>query len=474
MIDLSRDGMADTLTPDICVIGGGSGAAATAIAAAAFGAPVVMVARRIGGAYRDKLPALAAAAGRAAAIRGGGAFGIGAGAPEVDFAKVRDHVEGAVGALASNEAVARLAGFGIRVIEGDARFKDRRTLIAAGAFEIRARRFVIATRSAPVLPQIPGLEQGPYLTSDSIFALGELPQHLIVIGAGSTGLELAQAFRRLGSAVTVLEAGKPLSGEDDECAAVTVTEIERDGVVVRSGVKVVRIERAGGKVQAVLDGSGSERVEGTHLLVATGTAPALGGLAPEVAGVAYRDDGIIVNKRLKTANRRIYAIGDAVGQPYAGNHHAGLVVRNALFRARVKLDRDTTPRIILTEPELAQAGLTEAQARERGIRIKISRWPYVDNARAQAARETRGHIKIVLARDGTVLGVTIVGAQAGELIAGWSMAMTQKLNVRAITDVALPSPTLSEIGKSAALDYFTPRLTSPWTRRIIAWLRIFG
>jgi pyruvate/2-oxoglutarate dehydrogenase complex dihydrolipoamide dehydrogenase (E3) component len=466
--------MAETLTPDICVIGGGSGAAATAIAAAAFGVPVVLVARRIGGGYRDNLPALAAAARHAAAMRGGEPFGVTAGALDVDFAKVRDHVERVVGALASNEAVARLTGFGIRVIEGDARFRDRRTLIAAGAFEIRARRFVIAARSAPALPQIPGLEQGPYLTSDSIFALGALPQHLLVIGAGSTGLELAQAFRRLGSAVTVLEVAKPLAGEDDECAAVLVTEIERDGVVIRSGVKVARIEHAGGKVQAILEGDGNNHIEGTHLLVATGNSPALGGLAPEVAGVAYQDDGVVVNKRLKTANRRIYAIGDAVGQSHAGNYHAGLVVRNALFRARVKLDRDATPRMILTGPELAQAGLTEAEARKRGIKIKIARWPYHDNARAQAERETRGHIKIVLARDGTILGVTIVGAQAGELIAAWAVAMAQNSNVRAITDVVLPSPTLSEIGKSAALDYFMPRLTSPWTRRIIAWLRIFG
>jgi|SRR5579862_81039 len=464
--------MAEILTPDICVIGGGSGAAAAAITAAAFGAPVVLVARRIGGGYRDNLPALMAAAGRAAAMRGAGSFGVSAAAVDVDFVKVRDHVHRAVGGLASNDTVTRLTGFGVRVIEGDARFKDRRTLVAAGAFEIRARRFVIATRSAPALPQIPGLEQRPYLTGDSIFALGELPRHLIVVGAGSTGLELAQAFRRLGSAVTVLEAMRPLAGDDDECAAVLANEIERDGVVIRSGVKITRIERAAGKVQAILEGG--DRIEGTHLLVATGSVPMLGGLAPEVAGVSYRDTGIVVNKRLKTANRRIYAIGDSIGQAHAGNYHAGLVVRNALFRSRVKLDNAATPRLTLTDPELAQAGLTEAEARKRGMKIRIARWPYHDNVRAQAARETRGHIKIVLSRNGTILGVTIVGAHAGELIAAWTVALARKLDVRAMTDVIMPSPTLSEIGKSAALDYFTPRLTSPWTRRIIAWLRIFG
>ena len=470
--------MAEVLTPDICVIGGGSGATAVAMAAAAFGVPVALVARRTDGTAQNNVAALTAAAGRATAMRDSAAFGVSAAAPDVDFVKVRDHVRRVAAALAPNESVARLTGLGIRVIEGEARFKDRRTLVAAGAFEIRARRFVIATGSTPALPSIPGLEQGPYLTSDSIFALGELPGHLIVIGAGSTGLALAQSFRRLGSEVTVLDAGQPLFSEDDECAGIVVTALEREGVVIRSGVKIARIERARGKVQAILEGiEGNDSVEGTHLLIAAGRKPVLGGLAPEVAGVVCNDAGVRVNKRLKTSNPRIYAIGDVTGQSHsahAANYHAGLVVRNALFRSRAKVNGDVIPRLTLTDPELAQAGLSEAEARRRGMRINIARWPYYDNGRAQAQHATHGHIKVITARNGTVVGATIVGAQAGEMISAWTFAMVQKLNVSAITDVIWPSPTLSEIGSNAALDFFTPRLTSPRVRRIIAWLRIFG
>jgi pyruvate/2-oxoglutarate dehydrogenase complex dihydrolipoamide dehydrogenase (E3) component len=188
--------------------------------------------------------------------------------------------------------------------------------------------------------------------------------------------------------------------------------------------------------------------------------------------------GILVNRKLKTSNRRIYAIGDvAAGQPrftHAANHHAGLVIRNALFRLPVRLNNDALPWVTFTEPELAQAGLTEARARERRIKIRILRWPYHDNDRAQAERETQGHIKIITNKKGKILGVTIVGAQAGELISMWSLALAQELNIRAVAGVVLPYPTLAELGKRAAVDFFTPSLTRPFVRRIIAWLRIFG
>ncbi len=323
-----------------------------------------------------------------------------------------------------------------------------------------------------------GLDQGVTLTSETIFALNEQPEHLIIIGAGSTGLELAQAFRRLGSEVTVLEAAQPLGKNDTECTAVVLDRLEREGVVIRSGVKIARIERARGKVQVILEGiEGEESVEGTHLLATTGRKPALGGLGLEAAGIAFADSGITVSKKLKTSNKRVYAIGGAAGQSrsaQAATYHAGLVIRNALFRQRVRANNDIIPSVTFTEPEVAQAGMTEAEARQRGIKIKIIRWPYNDNDRAQIERETRGHIKVITAENGKILGATIVGADAGELIAAWSLAVAQMLNISAFADLVLPYPTLAEIGKNAAIDFFAPRLTSPWVRRIIAWLRIFG
>ena len=478
--------MAETLKPDICVIGGGSGGLSVAAAAAVFGVPVVLIERhKMGGDCLNTgcVPskALLAAGKRAEAMRAAAPFGVTAQAVDVDFAKVHDHVERVIGAIAPTDSTERFAGLGVRVIKGHAKFKDRRTVVVGDDYEIRARRVVIASGSAPALPPIPGLDEGPYLSNETVFSLTERPDSIIIIGAGPIGLEMAQAFRRLGSAVTVLEAAVPLAKDDPECAAIVLDQLDREGVVIHSGANVTRIKHASGSVTVTFEGGdGEETVEGRYLLVATGRKPTTDGLELEAAGIKYDRAGIRVNRKLKTSNRRVYAIGDvAAGQlqfTHAANYHAGLVIRNALFRLPVKVNNDGVPWVTFTEPELAQTGLTEAQARTRKRKLifRILRWPYHDNDRAQAERETHGHIKVITTRKGNILGATIVGAQAGELIAMWTLAIAQGLNIRALTGIVLPYPTLSEIGKRAAIDYFTPSLTSPWVRRIIAWLRIFG
>jgi pyruvate/2-oxoglutarate dehydrogenase complex dihydrolipoamide dehydrogenase (E3) component len=475
--------MMEVLKPDICVIGGGSGGLSVAAAAAAFGVPVVLIERhKMGGDCLNTgcVPskALLAAAKRAELMRTAQAFGVSGPSVDVDFAKVHDHVQRVIAAIAPTDSVERFTGLGVRVIKGHAKFKDRRTVVV-GTIEIRARRFVIATGSTPALPPIPGIDEGPYLTNETVFDLAERPDRLIIIGAGPIGLEMAQAFCRLGSEVTVLEAATPLAKDDPECAAIVLDQLDREGVVIRAGVKVVRVQHASGRVSVSYEGPGGEEtVEGRYLLVATGRKPTTDGLDLAAAGIKYDGLGIKVNKKLKTANRRVYAIGDcAAGQlqfTHAANYHAGLVIRNALFRLPVKVNNDAVPWVTYTEPELAQTGLTEAQARGRKMKIRIQRWPYHDNDRAQAERETHGHIKVITTRKGKILGASIAGAQAGELIAMWTLAIAQRLNIRSLTGIVLPYPTLSEIGKRAAIDYFTPGLTSPWVRRIIAWLRIFG
>jgi len=477
-------GMAETLTPDICVIGGGSGGLSVAAVAAAFGVSAVLVERhKMGGDCLNTgcvpAKALLAAAKRAALMRDSRAFGVSAASVAVDFARVHDHVHEVIAAIAPTDSAERFAGLGVRVIKGHAKFKDRRTVVIGDDYEIRARRFVIATGSTPAVPPIPGLDSGPYLTNDTIFDLTELPRHLIVIGAGPIGLEMAQAFRRLGSEVTVLEQAAPLAKDDPEAADIVLAQLEREGVVIRSGVKVVRVAHAGGQVTVTIDAAGEEQfMIGSHVLVATGRKPTVDGLDLEAARVRYDRSGIFVNRKLKTANKRVYAVGDVVAGglrfTHAANYHAGLVIRNVLFRLPVRVNNNAVPWVTFTEPELAQAGLTEAQARKRGITMRIMRWPYHDNDRAQAERTKHGHIKIITNKKGKILGATIVGARAGELIATWALAIAQGLNVRAFTGVVLPYPTLAEIGKRAAVDFFTPSLTRPWVRRIIAWLRIFG
>ena len=265
--------MAEILKPDICVIGGGSGGLSVAAAAAAFGVPVVLVERhKMGGDCLNTgcVPskALLAAAKRAELMRSAGPFGVTAQAVDVDFAKVHDHVQRVIAAIAPTDSAERFAGLGVRVIKGHAKFKDRRTVVVGDEVEIRARRFVIATGSTPALPPIPGLDEGPYLTNETVFSLSDRPDGLIIIGAGPVGLEMAQAFRRLGSAVTVLEAAAPLAKDDPECAAIVIDQLDREGVVIRSGVKVVRVKHASGGVAVTFEGSGGEEtIEGRYLLV---------------------------------------------------------------------------------------------------------------------------------------------------------------------------------------------------------------
>jgi pyruvate/2-oxoglutarate dehydrogenase complex dihydrolipoamide dehydrogenase (E3) component len=470
------------LRPDICVIGAGSGGLSVAAAAAAFGVPVVLIEQgRMGGDCLNTgcVPSksLIAAARRAHTISGAEVFGVAAQGTRIDYRRVHEHVHEVIAAIAPNDSRERFTGLGVQVIEGKASFRNRRTVIV-NDLEIRARRFVIATGSSPSHPPIPGLETVPFLTNETVFDLKVRPEHLIVVGGGPVGLELGQAFRRLGAAVTVLDAAEMLAREDPECTRIVFDQFGREGIALRAGVTIARVEAAGSKVSAVLDGpSGEERIEGSHLLIAAGRLPTVEGLGLDEAGIAHTLAGIRVDKRMRTTNRRVYAIGDVAGGPqftHAANYHAGLVIRNALFRLPVNANDDMIPRVTFTDPELAHVGVTDAEARRRGIAIHVARWPYHENDRAQAERETHGHIKIVTDRRGRILGATIVGAAAGELITAWTLAIAHRLHIRAMTGIVVPYPTLAEIGKRAAIAHFAPRLTSPSVRRIIGFLRRFG
>ncbi len=474
--------MVETLTPDLCVIGAGSGGLSVAAAAAALGVPVVLVERgRMGGDCLNTgcVPskALIAAAKRAEAIRTSAPFGVKSPRPQIEFHEVNDHVHDVIAAIAPNDSAVRFTGLGVRVIEGEARFKDAATVTVGDDIEIKARRFVIATGSAPAAPSIPGLDQTPYLTNETVFEARERPKHLIVIGAGPVGLELAQAFRRLGSDVTVLEAAEPLGHEDPECTRIVVEALLREGIAIRTGAKVARVRRVRAHIEVTLDNESGETIEGSDLLIATGRRPNLEVLNLDAARIRHTPAGIKVNKRLRTSNKRVYAIGDVTGGSqftHVANYHAGLVIRHALFYQPVTVDHDKVPRVTFTDPELAHVGLTEAQARQRRRRIRVLRWPYHENDRAQAERATTGHIKVVTDRKGTILGATIVGAQAGELITTWTLAIEQGLNIRVFAGIVVPYPTYAEIGKRAAIGFYAPKLRSPWLRRLLGFLRRFG
>jgi pyruvate/2-oxoglutarate dehydrogenase complex dihydrolipoamide dehydrogenase (E3) component len=472
--------LAEKLKSDICVIGAGAGGLSVAAAAAAFGVSVVLIEKgRMGGDCLNygcvPSKALIAAAQRANAGTTSVMFGIDA-QPRVEFDRVHHHVRKVIAAVAPNDSAQRFAGLGVRVIAGVARFADPGTVMVDDSVAVQARRFVIATGSSPAIPPIPGLTQTPHLTNETIFDLCELPSRLVIIGGGTIGLELGQAFRRLGAQVTIIEAARPLANDDAECAQIVIDALAREGVEIRAGVSVqsARQTRSGVEL-AVKCGDAEEHVAGSHLLVAAGRVPNVEGLGLEEAGIEFTRTGIVVDDSLQTTNRRVYAIGDAAagGMMFTqvANYHAGLVIRHALFRLPVKVRYNAVPWVTFTDPELAHVGLTDEQARNQGYQIRVMRWPYCENDRAQAERMTAGHVKVVTNARGRVLGATIVGAHAGELIAPWVLAIGQDLNIRAVAEMVVPYPTFGEINKRAAMTFFASAAANPTVRRVVQWLR---
>lgn len=477
-----KPGQVAPLSPDLCVIGAGSAGLSVAAAAAMFGVSVVLIERdRMGGDCLNvgcvPSKALIAAGARAQAVREAGQFGIEAGEPIINFAHVHDHVQRVIAAIAPNDSVERFGALGVTVIKGEARFISRSTVMV-GEQVIKARRFIIATGSRPAAPAIPGLETLPFLTNETIFSLTKLPEALLVLGGGPVGVELAQAMARLGSKVTVIEAQSLLAREDKEAAGIVRRALLREGVALHEQARVIRAEAKRGRVRLVLEGEVT--LEGTHLLVAAGRKPNIEALDLELAGIRSDAKGVIVDKGLRTANRRVFAIGDcASGQAgglqftHVANYHAGLVLRSALFRLPVRVKTAAIPRVTYCHPELASVGLSEEQAREQG-KVTLLRWPYAENDRAQAERQTEGFVKLMTDRKGRILGATIVGTHAGELIVPWCMAVQKGLSVKDMAGLVFPYPTLSEVSKRAAVSYYAPMASKPGLRRLIAFLRRFG
>jgi pyruvate/2-oxoglutarate dehydrogenase complex dihydrolipoamide dehydrogenase (E3) component len=462
--------MADTLNPALCVIGATPGGIAVALGAAAMGASVVLVEKGSMGVERvaagnAPVEALVAAARRAEAIRTGSRLGIKPPKFGVEFHEVNDHVRAVAETIALNETKERLGGAGVRVIEGAARFTDEAT-IAVGDVEIKPQHVVLAPATRPALPPIEGLERTPYFTSDSIYALRVRPKHLIVLGATPAGLELAQAFRRLGSDVTLLDEASPLAGEDAECANIVLDALRREGVSIRANVAIARLRRFRNKIEVTLSHAGGEElVEGSELLIATPRQNDLDGLDLEAAGIAVNAGIITADHTLRTSNRRVYVVSGE--PPHVAEHHAAVVLRHALLGEKVDVNAEPVPRLIFTEPELAQVGLTEAQLVYRRRPIRVLRWPLHDNVRALAERQTGGQIKAIIDEAGGILGVTIVGAAAGEQIVPWTLAIRQGLDIRAFAGIVVPYPTYSEIGKRLALGFSGLRLTTTRLRRIL-------
>ena len=478
--------MSGEITADLCIIGAGSAGLSIAAGAAQMGARVVLIeAGKMGGDCLNTgcVPSksLLAAAKVAKVARASGKLGVQLGAPVVDFKAVHDHVHSVIAGIAPHDSVERFTGLGCTVISARAKFTGP-DAVEAGGKRIKARRYIIATGSRAGVPPIPGLADVPFFTNESIFENTVLPNHLIVIGAGPIGCEMAQAHKRLGSRVTLLDLARMMPKDDPEAVEVVRQRFRAEGIESRESIKIVRVEKHGdGGVAVVLtNGAGAEEVlSGSHLLVAAGRQANVEDLGLEAAGVEYTPKGVTVDARLRsTTNKRVYAAGDVAGGyqfTHLAGYHAGIIIRNVLFRLPAKAAPAAMPWVTYTDPELSQVGMSEADARKaHGDAITVLRADFSGNDRAQAEAETDGFVKVIVGKGGRILGATLVGAHAGELILPWVLAISQGLKIGAMANVIAPYPTLSEISKRAAGSYYTPSLFSSRTRAIVRFLGAFG
>jgi len=457
---------------DICVIGAGSGGLSVAAGAVQMGASVVLIeAAEMGGDCLNAgcVPSKAlVAAARVAQTQRKGFRGVAPVPPEIDFAAVKDHIAAVIAQIAPVDSQERFEGLGCTVIRAFARFTSPRE-VEAGGHLIRARRFVIATGSRPFIPPVPGVETIPYLTNETVFALRERPDHLIVVGGGPIGVEMAQAHRRLGCEVTLLESARVLGREDPELAAIVSAALQAEGVTLIEGQPVVRLSGRAGAIEVAL-GDG-RTISGTHLLLAVGRKVALEGLNLAAAGVAFTAKGVTVNASLRSTNRRVYAVGDAAGGlqfTHVAGWHAGFIIRQAVLGLPAKADPRAIPRVTYTDPELAQVGLTEAEARVRhGTHLTVVRADFAHNDRAVTDARATGIAKVMVVK-GRPVGASIVGPGAGELIGLWALALSARLKMSAIAGMVAPYPTYGEVSKRVAGAYFSPKLfASPGVKRLV-------
>ena len=469
----------ERIKADLCIIGGGSGGLSVAAGAVQMGASVVLIeGHKMGGDCLNYgcVPSKALiAAGKAAhGMTTGGVFGVSPVEPQIDYARAKAHVGEVIAGIEPHDSVERFEGLGVRVIQDWARFTSP-SEVTAGAHVIEARRFVIATGSAPFVPPIPGLDTVPHYTNETIFELTERPEHLIVIGGGPIGMELAQAHRRLGCEVTVLEGAKALGKDDPEAAALVLEKIRGEGVTIVEGALAEEVSgKAGAITVRTADGSA---YTGSHLLMAVGRKPNLDNLGLEEAGIERNRAGLVVDAGLRTTNRKVYGIGDVAGGlqfTHVAGYHAGVIIRSALFGLPAKASNHSIPWATYTDPELAQVGMTEAQAREaHGTRLEVLRFDYAENDRARAELKTDGFVKVMVVK-GRPVGATIVGAQAGEMIGTWALAISAKLKVGAVAGAVVPYPTLAEVNKRAAGQYYVPRLfKSDFVKKVVRFVQRF-
>jgi pyruvate/2-oxoglutarate dehydrogenase complex dihydrolipoamide dehydrogenase (E3) component len=461
----------EKIKADLAVIGAGAGGLVTSAGAAMLGRKVVLFeAGEMGGDCLNygcvPSKAILTAAHKAHDIREAHKWGIEAGDPVIDFAKVRETIQAAITAIEPNDSQERFEGLGVRVIREFARFEGERTL-SSDSVEVTAKRIVIATGTRARVPGIEGIKDVPYLTNETIWSLQDLPEHLLILGAGPIGMELGQAFRRLGAKVTIVEAGQPLGRLEPEHAALAIDSLKADGVNFQLGAMAQSVAKAeDGSITLTLESG--EIVTGSHLLVAAGREPIFDGLDLDKAGVETNAFGVVTDDKLRTTNKRIYAAGDIAGKgqlTHLAGWHGSVIVRNLYFGVPTKQSSQPIPQTVYTDPPLASVGLSEAAAREQfGDKITVSSFGFDDNDRAIAEGDTRGGVKIIVGKGGKVLGAHAAGARADDILQIAQGVMAAGGTVRDLTSPVPAYPTRGEVFKRAAGKYYEPTVFGPFAR----------
>ncbi len=469
----------EKIKTDILVIGAGSGGLSVAAGAVQMGAKVVLLeGHKMGGDCLNfgcvPSKALIASAKAAHGQSHASAYGVADVAPTVDYAAAKDHVADVIAQIEPVDSQERFEGLGVHVIREFGEFISP-TEVKAGEHLITARRIVIATGSRPFVPPIPGLDAVPYETNETIFELRDRPEHLLIIGGGPIGMEMAQAHIRLGSKVTVIEGAKALGKDDPELAEVVLNTLRDEGIVIEEDALAEKITGTAGAIE--VHAKDGRVFKGSHLLMAVGRKANTEKLNLEVAGIEPTRTGIKVDDSLRTTNRKVYAIGDVAGGlqfTHVAGYQAGVIIRSILFGLPSKAKTSHIPWATYTDPELAQVGQTEAQARDaHGDALEVVRFDYHHNDRAIAERKTKGFIKLMVVK-GRPVGASIVGYQAGELISLWSLAIANRMKMSQIAGMVAPYPTIGEVNKRAAGAYFSPRLfDNPMVKRIVGLVQRF-
>ena len=466
---------------DLAVIGGGAGGLAVAAGGAARSARIALIEKnRLGGdsLWCGSMPSktLLKSARVAHVARHADRWGLSPVDPRPDLARVMQHVAQVVADVAARDAPERLRAMGVDVISGSGRFTSPKAFDVDGR-TITARHFVLATGSRPAIPPIAGLAYTPYLTNETVFALREPVAHLIIVGAGPVGSEMAQAFRRLGSAVTVVDmANRVLPREDADVAAVVQHRLEAEGVRYRLGITVGGVKQGdahAGRIRMTLRTANGtvEQIAASHLMLAAGRVPNVEGLGLDAAGVHCENGRVVCDESLHTTNPVVHVIGDvAGGHPFthAAEHHADVILRQTLSNIRWAKPSSVVPWCTYTDPELARVGMSETDARMHGIDYRVHRFPFADIDRARAEGETEGFAKLITDARGHMLGATIVGAHAGELIAECVLAIHKGMRMQAIAAAIHAYPTRSDVVRRAAdpTRETASRSPQPWVQRL--------